>query len=47
MCTGEGLWYHLFGNGDDAQIMYDNRQIFEYLKTFEEKKKAVQLSLFD
>ena len=28
-------------------IVYDNRQIFEYLNTFEEKNNYVQLSLFD
>lgn len=28
-------------------IVHDNRQIFEYLSTFEEKQKDVQLSLFD
>lgn len=28
-------------------IVHDNRQIFEYLNTFEEKQKNVQLSLFN
>ena len=28
-------------------IVHDNRQIFEYLNTFEEKSKPIQLSLFD
>ena len=28
-------------------IMHDNRQIFEYLNTFEEKRNYVQLSLFN
>lgn len=28
-------------------ILHDNRQIFEYLRTFEDKNSAVQLSLFD
>lgn len=28
-------------------ILQDNRQIFQYLNTFEEKEKAAQLSLFD
>ena len=28
-------------------IVHDNRQIFEYLNTFEEKNNYVQLSLFD
>ena len=31
----------------ENQIVHDNGKIFEYLKTFEEKQEAVQLSLFD
>lgn len=32
---------------EDNGIVHDNAQIFEYLHKFEEKNKAVQLSLFD
>lgn len=32
---------------EDNGIVHDNAQIFEYLNKFEEKNKAVQLSLFD
>lgn len=31
----------------DAGILYDPKEVFEYLGTFEEKNKAVQMSLFD
>ena len=31
----------------DHGIVHDNKQIFDYLHTFEQKKSAVQLSLFD
>ena len=32
---------------EENQIVHDNKRIFEYLRTFEEKPEAVQLSLFD
>lgn len=32
---------------EEHGIVHDNKQIFEYLKKFEDKKKNVQLSLFD
>lgn len=28
-------------------IVHDNKQIFEYISTFEEKCNSIQLSLFD
>lgn len=31
----------------ENQIVHNNRQIFEYLKNFEEKQATAQLSLFD
>lgn len=32
---------------EDSGIVHNNRQIFEYLRTFEDKRTATQLSLFD
>lgn len=32
---------------DKENIMHDNDEIFDYLRTFEEKEVAKQLSMFD
>ncbi len=45
--NGPGLMELFHKICEENHLVHDNDEIFRYLKTFEEKRQAVQLSLFD